>query len=604
MSKFKLDRKVQYTYTKEDKKKIELKELKPFLKYYKNHLGLLFSCGFFMLLNLALGIIIPILTGKLIASFTANFNADTTLTYLLYIFGFEVVSVIVSYFSDAFWMKTVAYVRYDLNNALIDRVNSIKLIVFDNQNTSKFTSRMFGDVDVISTVPLTIMNDFTSIISKVGFLAYTFTLSWEIGLFMLAYIIILITIEFTRLAMRQKQNRIIRNWGEKEDNIQYENIRGMRDVRALNSTENVLSKIDNNFRYKASLRYKFSTRNRNFNHINILLKMILFAFFVLLGVKLIEMGRLDIAGFIIAYNYQSSIRSFASSIIYIKDYLSEATLAASRINELYNEEEFPGEKFGDVDLEKVEGKIEFKNVSFKYVEDIPVLEDISFSIEPNSIVSFVGASGSGKSTISSIMCKLYSLDENNGEVLIDGVNINNLTKKSIRNNMCLVSQSPYIFDMTIKENMRFAKADATEEEIYEVLKKAELYDFIMNQPEKLETKLGENGIKLSGGQKQRLAIARALLRNAKIFIFDEATSALDNINQSKIKEVIKELAKDHTIVMIAHRLSTVVDSDKIIFIKDGKVHKEGTHKKLMRECKEYKELYQEESVEEIIEEQD
>jgi len=175
--------------------------------------------------------------------------------------------------------------------------------------------------------------------------------------------------------------------------------------------------------------------------------------------------------------------------------------------------------------------------------------------------------------------------------LLDNTDINKLTQDCLRNSICIVSQSPYIFNMTLKENLLLAKPNATDQEIDNVLKEAELYDFIQTLPNKIDSKLGENGVIFSGGQKQRLAIARALLKNSKVIVLDEATSALDNINQTKIKNVIKKLSSSHTIIMIAHRLSTVVDSDNIIFLKDGQVHMQGTHLELIENCEAYRNLY-------------
>lgn len=592
MEKFKIDKKVSYTYSEEDKKKLKFKELKPYLSYYKRHAGLMFICLLFMLISMAIGIISPILTGKLIASFTAKFNASTTLKYALFILGLEVCSTPIYYLLDVFWNKCQVYVRYDMSKDIINHVNNIKIICFDNNSTSKFTSRIFSDISYIALFPLNILNYVTNIISKLGFIVYTLSLSIEIGLFMIGYIIFSLITEFARLNMRLKHNKILKNYSEKEDNIQYENIRGMRDVRALNSTNNVLNEIDKKYRFKASLGYKYSIKNSNIKYINIFMKSIIYFLFLYLGIHLISTGKIEVAAFIIAYNYHNSISLFATNIIGIKSYSTEVLLSASRVNELYNDEKFPTEVFGSKSIKNVKGNIKFQNVSFSYNKDIPVLKNISFEIKPNTIVSFVGKSGSGKSTIASLLSKLYYLnDENSGTILIDDININDLSKDTIRDNICLVSQSPYIFDMTIAENLRLANPNATDSELDEVLKFSELYDFVYSQPNKLDTKLGENGTKLSGGQKQRLAISRALLKKSKIIIFDEATSALDNENQEKIKNIMKNMTKEHTIIMIAHRLSTVVDSDNIIFIKDGTVHAQGTHKSLMKTCIDYKNLY-------------
>ena len=192
------------------------------------------------------------------------------------------------------------------------------------------------------------------------------------------------------------------------------------------------------------------------------------------------------------------------------------------------------------------------------------------------------------------MSKMYEADA--GEILIDGVNINNLTKESLRNTISLVNQFPYIFDMTIKENLLLAKKDATNAEIEKAIKDASFDDFVSTLNKGLDTKVGESGVKLSGGQKQRLAIARALLRNSSIIIFDESTSSLDNFAQENIKRSIDNLKGKSTIVIVAHRLSTVVDCDKILVLDNNKIIAEGTHKQLIKSCNVYKELYKTEEL--------
>jgi len=211
---------------------------------------------------------------------------------------------------------------------------------------------------------------------------------------------------------------------------------------------------------------------------------------------------------------------------------------------------------------------------------------------PNKTTAIIGKSGSGKSTMLSLIGKLY--DPTSGKILIDGTNLNDLTEDSLRNAIGIVNQNPYIFNASIKNNMKYVKPDATEKEIWEALDKAEIGDFVRELDDGLDSMVGENGVKVSGGQKQRLAIARVLLKGNKVLVFDEATSALDNSSQSKIVEELDALKDDHTIIVVAHRLSTIVNADNIVVLDDGKILAEGTHKQLMQNCELYKNLYLEE----------
>ena len=206
------------------------------------------------------------------------------------------------------------------------------------------------------------------------------------------------------------------------------------------------------------------------------------------------------------------------------------------------------------------------------------------------MVAIVGKSGEGKSTILKLINKSYST--NDGEILIDNYNINTLSEETIKNNISIFSQSPYIFNLSIKENIKLANPQATDKEIEEVCKEAQLHDVIIEMQDGYDTIVGENGVILSGGQKQRLAIARALIKKSKIILFDEATSSLDNNNQEKIKNIIKSLSKDHTVIIVAHRLSTIIDSDCIFVLDNHGIIDSGTHNELIKKCLEYKNLYE------------
>ena len=215
------------------------------------------------------------------------------------------------------------------------------------------------------------------------------------------------------------------------------------------------------------------------------------------------------------------------------------------------------------------------------------------TVEPNKKIAVVGRSGNGKSTIFNLLLRYFDTTE--GTVTIDGINIQDLTESSLRNNISIIRQSPFLFNLTILENFRLVKEDVTLEEVRNVCKRAYIDDYIMSLPNQYETVIGEGGINLSGGQKQRIAIARTLLLNTKIILFDEATSALDNESQEYIKKTIDDLVKDHTIVIVAHRLSTIVDADTIHVIEKGKLVGSGTHKRLLKNCKPYQNLYTAES---------
>ena len=236
------------------------------------------------------------------------------------------------------------------------------------------------------------------------------------------------------------------------------------------------------------------------------------------------------------------------------------------------------------------GNVAFDHVGFGYEKDRPVLRDVSFELKAGHSIAIVGPSGSGKSTIINLIPRLYDVDE--GRVTFDGVDVRKLDLGFLRAQVGLVSQETYLFNGTIRENLLYAKPDATEAQMEEALKKANIWEYVSKQPEGLDAVVGNRGLKLSGGEKQRLSIARVLLKNPTIFIFDEATSALDSISEQKIQEAIDPIIQSRTSILIAHRLSTILAADEILVIKDGRIIERGQHRELVNHDGVYRELYE------------
>ena len=238
----------------------------------------------------------------------------------------------------------------------------------------------------------------------------------------------------------------------------------------------------------------------------------------------------------------------------------------------------------------VNGEVEFKNVDFSYNPERKILTDVSFKLNAGDCIAIVGPSGSGKSTLINLIPRLYDVD--GGSVMFDGVDVRKLDLSFLRRNVGIVSQETYLFNASIRENLLYATPDATEDELIEACKKANIWDFVSTQEEGLDTMVGNRGLKLSGGEKQRISIARVLLKDPALLIFDEATSALDSISEKKIQEAIDPLIEARTSILIAHRLSTILAADEILVIKDGQIAERGTHKKLVKAGGVYTELYE------------
>ncbi len=583
---------------KEDRKKVSYKNLLPYFKGFKKY-G--FAMAFLALLlvgNAVLSVISPIYAAKLITLITSNFNAKLIIHYASILLVFGLISSAIGFTMNIVWVKMGVNVSYDMHTDMVKHINSVSVYSYDLTGSNTISLRLFSDLNKLSYMPMNLLRQITSILGKVGFLTYLFTLNIWVAIYLIGGMVIITMIDLLKDNMRQRHNKFLRKCSENISNMQTENIRAVRDIRGLNVDANISSIISD----KVGERDSYSLYNaHNVSVINFFANIFHHVYdfcSVVLCVWLVLNGQIELTAFIIAYNFRGNIMSLGTRVVDLIKMLNEYSLNAERLNEIMDQSKYPVEKFGNVTLDNCQGRLTFDNVSFSYDDKTKVLDGISFDIKPNTIVSFVGMSGAGKSTIVNLVSKLYELKSDCGQILLDDVNINKLTKSSLRDNVCIVSQTPYLFNMTIAENLRLANPDATDEQLTEALKSANIWDFVNDLPDKMDSKLGEGGIKVSGGQRQRLAIARALLKNSKVILFDEATSALDNANQALVKEAINKLREHHTIVMVAHRLSTVVDSDNIIFIQNGKVLAQGTHKWLMRNCSEYKNLYAQEDINE------
>ena len=373
-----------------------------------------------------------------------------------------------------------------------------------------------------------------------------------------------------------------------------ENITGIREIKALGIKDNVERNIFNDLKNLFIHEKKIRNYQVWYFSLNNLMYFILqFIILYTAGLYFVQ-GKIIYSLFIVLESYIWRIDEVVESISDFGVSYNKVTVSLKRIDEIVNNKLYEDEKFGDIELDNIKGKIEFKDVKFKYKEDEDyTLTGLNLKIEPNKKVAIVGRSGNGKSTLFNLLLRYF--DSTEGKILIDGIDIKDLTEESLRKNISIIRQTPFLFNLSIMDNFRYVKEDIKLEEVREVCKRAYIDDYIMSLPNGYDTIIGEGGVNLSGGQKQRIAIARTLLKNSPIILFDEATSALDNESQDYIKKTIDDLVKDHTIVIVAHRLSTIVDADVINIIDKGKLVDSGKHKELLEKSNVYQNLYKSES---------
>ena len=566
--------------------------LKKVLKFYKPHwLFLAISC-FVAIIVAGLGLLTPIFSKSLMEGFT-NFNPNIIIRFAVYVFIVDASLFLIEFISSYILFKVQKKVSLSIKRELLESMTRLSTRNFDKTNSGKLINLVNQDAEELSGIGGEIISLVAQILGRLGFLAYAFYLNIWLGLMIIAEMIFMYVIESFRIKQRYIDRTQYKKLRDKGTGIIGEIIRGIRDIRLLNLKREVIKKSD--MAQKDMLNQNMKTHVHRQIYIRVLWvgQSAFELSFLVLTTFLILWGQTSVAAALTLWIFKGRVINLMSWIVGIKEYLKDGELSASRIYKILDGYRYGYEKFGRNLINNCAGKIEFKNVKFAYEEDKPVMKDISFTIEPNTTVAIVGESGEGKSTALNLINRMY--DKLSGDIFIDGERIETLTEDCLRGIVTTVSQDPYIFNMTIKENLLIVNPNATQIEIETACKQAMIHDFINSQTEKYKTNVGENGIMLSGGQKQRLAIARALLKkNSKIILFDEATSSLDNDNQEKIKEVISNLDDTHTVVIVAHRLSTIMDCKKIIVIRKGKVFAEGTHRQLMRNCPSYKKLYRQE----------
>lgn len=568
--------------------KNDTKNLSKLIKYYKKY-------KFFSILVVALSLgyagislLSPIYEGKLLGYFE-NFNKENILKTALFLMALRIIIEIVTNLWSRVVLKLNGKVNFDLKSDMLESLTNFEVKNFDNTNSGLFISRLNKDTTELSELFDYITDDLSGVILNVSFIVYVSYLNIYLGLYLILNVIFIYILTSKKLYYYKSAKKDYKEKDEKVVGLYTDVIRGIREIKNLNLKSIVLRDVNKRQTETIKAEIKSIHTKRTWNRWIKAFQHILDFIFILLSVYFIINNTLQISSFMIIFLYKNKVLCLIDYISEIREKLADGKVSASRVFDIITYNSFSKEIYGTTKLDNIKGNIEFKKVEFKYNSN-KLFENLTFKVEPNKMIAIVGKSGEGKSTILKLISKSYSA--NSGEILIDNHNINDLSEETIKNSISVVSQSPYIFNLSIKENIKLANSNATDNEIIEVCKKAQIHDVITSMKDGYNTLVGENGVILSGGQKQRIAIARALIKKSKIILLDEATSSLDNNNQEKIKNVIKDLASDHTIIIVAHRLSTIVDSDNIFIIDKHKISASGTHNELMKNCAEYRNLYE------------
>ena len=538
----------------------------------------------------------PLYSSRFVSSINSGDMFGLVLTGVL-VFLVDILGSWATYFMKRQYNNISQNVLNKMERDMLEEAVRIKAPVIEKKGTGTFIQRLTTDTTLMADSLIGIVDKGSLLINSMGILIAVLHVNPLVFVYMLISQIILFFVESYRNKVSTRKNKILRRVNDDFFSMVGEVMHGSKDVKLLNCEDSMIKRIVNVITASNITRSEQNEKNDRFLIIRRSVQHILDLGFVLILFYTIKREMIVPSVALVLYNYNVGISGSALRIGNFLDTLRSFIVSNERIFDIKNEYEFPKETFGSKSFDKpFSGSIELRNVTFAYNHndlldrDITVLKDVSFKINPGEKVAFVGGSGCGKTTIFNMISGLYKPDD--GTVLYDGIDIRELTRSALRDSLVVISQNPYLFNMSIRDNMLLVKADATDEEIREACKKACIDEDINGFEHGYDTLIGEGGINLSGGQRQRLAIARGLLKGCNAVLLDEATSALDNMTQKKVQEAIYSLDNRMTVVMIAHRLSTVINADRIFFVKNGKILAGGTHRELLDQCSEYKALYQ------------
>lgn len=536
-----------------------------------------------------LGIIYPIVTRTMLNDFIPTKRYDMIIicgcVLLLLYFVRMALDYFIQYEGHMVGVKMQAQMRSDMFNHL----QTLPYKFYDNNETGKIMSRMTNDLNDISELahhgPENVIISSISIITSFVYLS-TINFYLTLIIFMCAPVLLLISFSLRkrmRSAFTESRKAVAEINGALESSIS-----GIRVTKAFNNAKEEESKFEKGNTAFVKARKKSYSAMGAFHSSTVLVTNIFNVIVLIAGGLFLYEGVItfaDYTTFIVSINL--FLGPVNTLIMFMEQYQNGVTGFKRFLEIMDTESEKDGENAQNVG--KLEGHIAFENVNFSYEEGKSVLKDLSLNVGKGEVFALVGPSGGGKTTICHLIPHFYQIQS--GKICIDGIDIKDMTLSSLRRNVGIVQQDVYLFNASIKDNILYGRPDASEEEVIESAKRANIHDFIMTLKDGYDTVIGERGVKLSGGQKQRISIARVFLKNPPILILDEATSALDNTTEILIQKSLDELCAGRTTIVVAHRLSTVKNANKIAVVSDGRIIEQGNHDQLIEKNGVYSNLY-------------
>lgn len=554
--------------------------LKRFIRYYKPYKKLFILDLLAAFLVSACDLFYPMITRNIINDVIPNKQIKLLFVFAIVLTLIFLIKAVLNYFMQ-YWGHVVGVrMQADMRRDLFDKLQDMPNKYFDNNKTGVIMSRIINDLLDISELAHHGPEDlFISLVMLVGSFIILCTINVPLTIITFAIIPFLL---FYTIHKRNKMKKAFKETRVKtgEVNATIENsISGVRVTKSFGNKAYEMEKFDkSNGIFKKAREHAYKAMAEYFSGMFFLVDMLELIVLIAAG-YFTYLGKINVGDFAAYLLYIKMFLQPIRKLINFNEMFQNGMSGFERYEEIMNEEnekEIPNAK----DLKDVKGKITIKDVTFRYDNKESILENFNLDIEAGKMVALVGPSGGGKTTICNLIPRFY--DYESGQIFIDDVDISTVTLKSLRENIGIVQQDVFLFTGTIKENIMYGNPNATDEEVIEAAKNACLHDFIMGLEDGYDTFIGERGVKLSGGQKQRISIARVFLKNPAILILDEATSALDNVTEYEIQKALEELSKDRTTLVVAHRLSTVKNSDEIVVLTDKGIEERGTHEELIK----------------------
>jgi ATP-binding cassette subfamily B protein len=565
--------------------------LRRFFAYYQPYKGLFvldFSCAVIAaLLELAF----PLAVNRVVDDLLPSGNWQWIVWACIGLLGIYLVSAVLHYVVTYWGHMLGINIETDMRKKLFDHVQKLSFRFFDNNKTGHLVSRMTNDLMDIGEIAHHGPEDlFIAIMTLIGAFGIMLGINWQLAV--LTFVIIPLMIYLSLYFSRKMSRAFKRMFSDIADfNARVENnVSGIRVVQAFSNEKHEIAQFAVNngrFRQTKLLAYRIMAWNSSLSFI---LMRLISLFVLLCGTWFVIQDRMTYGEFIAFVMLSNVFLGPIKQINSVIETYPKGIAGFRRYLELLETAPDVADAPDAIKVEHLKGDIRYSNVSFGYEGKENVLQHIDLTIRAGETVALMGPSGAGKTTVCSLLPRFY--DHSAGTITIDGIDIRRMTLESLRSQIGIVQQDVFLFDGTIRENIAYGKLDATEEEIWEAARRAQLESIILSQPEGLDTLIGERGVKLSGGQKQRLSIARMFLKNPPILILDEATSALDTETEAAIQKALSELSQGRTTLVIAHRLATIRNADRIVVVAEQGITEQGDHDQLIAAGGIYSRLHQ------------